>query len=442
MLNRTQFLAIPFMVLSLSTIAQAGTIPAGTEFQINTYTSLGQDVPQICSGADGNFVVVWESSADHDGQDRGIFGQRYASNGAKAGTEFQVNTYTFSDEAEPQVCCDAAGNFVVTWWNFGEDGDMFGVFGQRFASDGAFRGTEFQVNTYTTGTQADPAICCDAAGDFVIVWSSDQDGNYWGVFGQRFASDGAQRGTEFQINTFTPGFQRRPAICCDAAGDFVVAWQSEGQDGNYDGVFGQRFASGGSARGTEFQVNTYTTGGQDGPAICCDREGDFTVVWTTYIGEGPADVFGQRFVSGGAARGTEFQVNVYTTSRQREPSICCGLNGDFVVAWASEGQDGSRDGIFARRFSHTGGASSEFQVNTYTSNYQNEPAVACDANGNFVVVWESFRQDGSDEGIFGQRFQLLAQVPTPALSFAGIAVGVIALLGTAARALRRRGRGR
>jgi len=46
---------------------------------------------------------------------------------------------------------------------------------------------------------------------------------------------------------------------------------------------------------------------------------------------------------------------------------------------------------------------SEFQVNTYTTSFQRNPAVASDAAGNFVVVWDSSEgQDGSDSGVFGQ----------------------------------------
>src|SRR5512145_1124827 len=32
------------------------------------------------------------------------------------------------------------------------------------------------------------------------------------------------------------------------------------------------------------------------------------------------------------------------------------------------------------------------------------PAVAADAGGNFVITWDSYRQDGSDYGVFAQRF--------------------------------------
>ena len=37
----------------------------------------------------------------------------------------------------------------------------------------------------------------------------------------------------------------------------------------------------------------------------------------------------------------------------------------------------------------------EFQVNTFTLDFQYQPAVAADAQGNFVVVWQSNGSDGS-----------------------------------------------
>ena len=52
-------------------------------------------MPSVASDAAGNFVVVWDS-ADQDGSDVGVFGQRYASSGAPLGPEFRVNTYTTS----------------------------------------------------------------------------------------------------------------------------------------------------------------------------------------------------------------------------------------------------------------------------------------------------------------------------------------------------------
>lgn len=66
------------------------------------------------------------------------------------GSEFHVNTYTTDDQYASSVAADAAGNFVVVWQSFGQDGSGLGVFGQRYDSTGLPVGSEFQVNTATS----------------------------------------------------------------------------------------------------------------------------------------------------------------------------------------------------------------------------------------------------------------------------------------------------
>src|SRR5204862_333266 len=101
-------------------------------------------------------------------------------------------------------------------------------------------GGEFMVNTYTTGLQWYPAVASDASGNFVVVWESlGQDGGLDGVFRRRFDASGAALGSVFKVNSYTTGYQLRPAVASDPAGNFVVAWQDEGQDGS-TGVFAQR----------------------------------------------------------------------------------------------------------------------------------------------------------------------------------------------------------
>jgi hypothetical protein len=51
-------------------------------------------------------------------------------------------------------------------------------------------------------------------------------------------------GTEFQVNTWTTGYQREPSVAADSNGDFVVVWESYGQYGGDEfswGVFAQKF---------------------------------------------------------------------------------------------------------------------------------------------------------------------------------------------------------
>jgi hypothetical protein len=63
------------------------------------------------------------------------------------------------------VATEARGGFVVVWQSFSQDGSYFGVFGQRYDSNGAASGSEFQVNTYTARDQSAAAVAADPAAD-------------------------------------------------------------------------------------------------------------------------------------------------------------------------------------------------------------------------------------------------------------------------------------
>ena len=182
------------------------------------------------------------------------------------GSEFQVNTYSVFFQAFPSAAVDADGDFVVVWSgdvSTGTDTGSLSIQGQRYASDGSAQGAQFQVNTYTTNSQYRPSVAVNADGDFVVVWesygSSGTDTAYRSVQGQRYASDGSTRGAQFEVNTYTTNVQRNPSVAAAANGNFAVVWQSYGSSGTDTSGYsiqGQRYSSGGSTQGAEFQVNT------------------------------------------------------------------------------------------------------------------------------------------------------------------------------------------
>ncbi len=399
-----------FVVFGHPAILLAQAVPAGNEFQANAFTPANQEAPAIAVDPSGNFVVVWESYAQ-DGSDDGIFGRRFGPSAFPLGSDFQVNAYTTAYQSVPKVAGDGLGSFVVVWASYGQDGSGPGIFGRRFDPSGSPQGSDFQVNTFTTGTQYRPAVAMDPSGNFVVAWESDgQDGSDRGVFAQRYEATGAPSGSEFQVNTYTMSHQYGPAVAMDASGNFVVTWESYAQDGSGQGIFAQRYDGTGAASGFEFQVNTYTSDTQYSPAAAMDPNGNFVVVWTSLNQDGyQGGIFAQRYDDMGTPQGSEFQVNSTTTGWQYAPAAAMDGSGGFVVAWASPGQDGDGYGIFAQRFDDTGAPSGfEFQVNTYTTGLQTYPAVGATPAGDFVVVWSSYAQDGLGSGVFGQRYCLTA----------------------------------
>ena len=110
-----------------------------------------------------------------------------------------------------------------------------------WAQQGVPLGPEFRVNTETVDDQFSPSIASDSAGNFVVVWAGNlQDGSGRGILGQRYDSSGAPLGPEFRVNSYTTGDQYGPVVAVSATGSFIVAWQSIGQDGSLQGAFGQR----------------------------------------------------------------------------------------------------------------------------------------------------------------------------------------------------------
>jgi hypothetical protein len=388
---------------------EAQVVPDGPELQINTTTAAFQSGVTLSHDDGGGFVAAWQDYGQ-DGGGYGLFGQRFDSAGSKLGGEFQINSHTAAIyQRYAAVSHDPSCSFVVVWDSRAQDGSGEGVFGQRFDSAGGKLGLEFQVNMTTAGYQRIPALDHDSSGNFVVVWEDGGglDGSSYGVFAQRFDSSGVKLGVEFQVNTYTTSYQRSASVSYDSSGQFVVVWESDGQDGDLNGIFGQRFDAGGGKLGVEFQVHSFTSNRQRDPAIShATSGGGLVVLWTGYGQDGDVSgVFGQRFDGSGNKVGGDFQVNLYTAGTQWQPVVSHDPSGEFIAGWTSDEQDLSGHGIFGRRFDSAGAArGGEFQINTTTIGFQTAPQLSHDRHGNFVVAWAGPGAGGDLYGIYGQRF--------------------------------------
>ncbi|MEY4980123.1 MAG: hypothetical protein RLZZ352_2393, partial [Pseudomonadota bacterium] len=497
----------------------------GTETQINTYTTYSQQNPVITALSDGGYVVVWMSiPQDSGGWDWGIYAQRFDASGNAVGAETLVNSYTSYSQHQPSVTGLADGGYVITWSSEYQDGSSNGIFSQRYSANGqpeavltlsggaednvirldvqtggwnaaglegnagndtlvggsgndvldggtgndsldggagtdtavhsealvnitwgvaadggvsvsgstdSPEGTdslrnvervitadgstvtvqstriETRVNSTASGEQTESAVTALADGGYVVTWQSqNQDGIGWGIYAQRFDVNGNKTGAETLVNTTTSNDQQAPSITTLADGGYVVAWHSLYQDGSGWGVYAQRFDANGTAVGNETQVNTTTNSEQYGPTITALADGGYVVAWHAYNQDGSDyGVFLQRFDASGAVVGTETQINTYTSYDQQIPSITALADGGYVVAWMSLYQDGSEWGIYTQRFDASGAAvGTETQVNTTTYHYQYAPVITALADGGYVVAWMSLYQDGSDWGVYLQRF--------------------------------------
>lgn len=390
-------------------VASASSQPVvGPEFQVNGYTTGQSGSPSVAVSGSGGFVIAWMGQAP-PGTPRPIFARRYDSAGTPLdAADIRVNTFSNAFQGPPSVAVAPGGEFVVAWPIVGADGSGSGVFARRFDGAGAaLDPSEFQVNTYTSLSQTSPSVGIAVNGDFVVAWAGPEPGApRSAVFARRFDGSGSALDVgDIQVNEYPAAPFTVPSLGVAPSGDFVVVWDDWGSVGRYSTVFGRRFdSSGNPMEASEFQVNSYTTGGHYYPSIGVSGDGSFIVAWEWE----PVSMFGlgihaRRFASSGAALDAgEFQVSTYTWSDQAFPSVGVADSGDFVVAWQSDGQDGSGLGVFARRFESTGQPidAGDVRVDARTASSQLIPSASFGPAGRFVIAWQAADPDVQHFGVF------------------------------------------
>jgi hypothetical protein len=377
----------------------ANGIPQSENFLVNEDNlGVGQDHPRVASDIRGNFMIVWqdERNGNYD-----IYAQRFNLDGVKQGGNFQINDNAGSSEqAVPSIAMNVNGNCIVVWSDYRKGNHD--IYAQRYNEAGTKQGANFIVNDDGGDNwQYDPDVAIDKNGNFIIVWTDYRNKNY-DIYAQRYKADGAKQGSNFQVsdNSGTTT-QSAPAVEIDGNGNFVVLWQDT-RNGDYD-IYAQYFNSGGSKQGGNYQVSSENGNNlQNLPALAMAANGNWLAVWYDFRnGEKNTDIYAQRFTGGSTKQGTNFQVNNEAgSSWQDYPDIAANSNGNYVVVWRDE-RHGDYD-VYAQLFSTNGPMGANFRVNDDNGNsLQGANTVAIDNAGNFIIVWQDERNGNAD--IYAQR---------------------------------------
>lgn len=414
--------------LSATPVVQAATVPPGgaldaSQFLVNSFTTGFQNFPAVARDAAGDFVVVWYGAPLVNTYYLGVYAQRYNAAGQPQGNPITAGGVEPGSLASVSVAMDAAGDFVVAWSGYTASSAGANVYARQYTSSGSpVQSSPVQIDTFTYPRAQHASVAMDAAGDFVVTWQSyDQaaSNSAADIYAREFNAAGtALQTSEFLVNTITSGAQLSPVVAMDSGGDFVIAWEN-GRRGTTlyygEAIYARQYnASGTALQGIEFLVNTFSSSGQKMPTVAMDAAGDFVVAWesndqaTTNSGY---DVYARQFnANGTAVQANEFLVNTVTTSGQGAPSVAMDAAGDFVVAWNGEYITTYHlDHIYAREYNAAGTAlqTSQFMVNSPNTANQTTVAVAMDAAGDFITAWGSYDEAAynSASDIYARRFE-------------------------------------
>lgn len=316
------------------------------------------------------------------------------------GSEFQINTYTTASQTEPAVAARVNGDFVVVWQSVGQDGDSGGIFARQFDALGTPFAGESQVNLTSASNQGAPSIT-DATLDvgfgpvptFQVVWASSQAGGL-DVFGLKPGF------YEFETNTYTTGNQTIPRVVGLTGGGFATVWHDGSQFPLYERLVARIYDTTYAPVTGEFQIGPVAyPGSRRNPALARNASGGFVVSFADDYDSG-LGVF--VYDGSGTLVNGVYPFEGFTAigSANSLSDIAVDPSGDTFLVW----DNGSSDDIRAIRTDSLGNPTgSTFQINTYTTGAQIAPRIAANASGEFLVVWQS-PHDGDGTGVFGRLY--------------------------------------
>lgn len=358
-----------------------GLIPQGGEFAIAGSRRGDQVHPAAALNSNGGYLV-WQDNAVTP-QGARIQAERLDSSFRPAGSPFTVSAAWRSratgDQENPQVSLLQDGGAAIVWQGGRQRGkrSFEWIYARFFDATGRARRRDIVVSQSRRTPQSDPCVATLANGNVVVAWSSDgQDGNLQGIFARMFAANGRPQGREFQVNLFTAHNQRTPAVAALPNGGFVVAWISELQrSASTVNVYARRFDGSGNPNGGEFSVDENTVGACANPTVAASSQGGFAVAWS-----------------------------------QNETPILTSANATIVIstnqapgAYATNSWD-----VFGRVFDANAlPVTAAFRLNAYTYGDQFGPRLAASGNS-YMAVWNSLGQPDSQGhvdpwgGVFAQ----------------------------------------
>ncbi|MEW6536691.1 MAG: fibronectin type III domain-containing protein, partial [Candidatus Auribacterota bacterium] len=366
------------------------------EIRINERTDGNQSNPSTVSNGD-NYFVVWQGYGGREQSARyGIYGTVTDLYGNRVRFDFRISPNYTTTQSNASVTTDGDNYFVVWDWTQA-DGSGAKVLGQLFD----WRGDAIGSVKELTGTGRANASCAymgDGTNRYLLVY---QDKDSYEVYGRFLDNEGNPLGTEFRINTYTSSYQYNPAVACNGT-NYLVAWQSNGQDGSDYGIYGQTINSAGEKVGSEIKISTYTSYEQSTPSVTSDGI-NYYVTWHSRYQDGSEyGIYGQLLDGNGTRRGGETKINTTTYHHQHSPNATS--NGtNYMVSWihyyqlSGTWQYDVRGKLIDKQGRVLGG---EFTINKNITGNQYAPSVASDGN-NYYCAWQSDSQDGSSWGVYG-----------------------------------------
>jgi hypothetical protein len=376
-------------------IDASGSVPFATQTLFSDSLSINDRfvAPRIAVSPGGLMAVAWQDDRDSNGY-YDIYVRRFDAAGTPITREILVNSDSSGHQRRPDVAINDAGDFVVVWEDDRDGNGYYQILGRTFDSVGNALSGDVAVNPVGDGQQVWPSVGIDSVGNWVAAWEDDRDGNgYYEVFARRFERTGVALGGEIRVNQVSDGQQTGVEIAMAPDGRAVVAWEDDRDGNGYYQIVARSLDAGGLPAGNQFRVNEVSAGQHRKPTVALNASGRFVVAWEDdEDGNGHYQILGRLFDASGAPSGNQFTVNEVDAGQRRRPSV--GLNGSglFAVTWEDDQDGNGLYAILARTFNADGSPrTGSMPINAVPTGQQLSPSIGMADAGFYAATWQDER---------------------------------------------------
>jgi hypothetical protein len=289
-----------------------------------------------------------------------------------AGPDFQVSVVAEESQITPDVAQSTAGDMVAVW----ADGFEGAIKARLFDASGAPRSGEI----FVAPAGGSPCVAVTPLGDFVVAWELQGQ-----VYTRHFDRRGQAPATTF--DPLPPGVGRSPDVAVDPAGNVYVVWAEPHFEG--DTIMLQRRSPDGSGGSPPEPVNLPASFPRDHPRIAVDPSGSLLVSWNDHRREGgfDTDVLARRFDAPSGTWGPEVRVNADGVGDQEGSAPILYPDGTGAVVLG----DLRAQKVLARRIDATGNPTGEpvqlGDLGGFSTFSTVSPAAAAGLDGTALVAW-------------------------------------------------------
>lgn len=362
----------------------------------------------------GQVIAVWAGNASEKWDAPLVIWAGVIDHSGRVSGDFRIRPHRGWVSGYPAIDGDAAHGLVVLWTDFNAaDGSKEGILGRLVDLSLTPTSSTFQVNTVTVGRQIAPDVAMNSTGAYVAVWDDEVNFEKSAAKARFFHSSGSPQSDEITLASGSGTATLPPRV---AALDerYIVTWAARDGERSFDVYF--RIFNGDASEAVTARAHAPTAGSETYPDVATCKDGRFIIVWGSASRRTEADggIYGQWFDRTGTRLGEQLHINTYTKGLQNMPVVATTPNCQAIVIWQSYGQDGDQEGVYGRILDPAGtGASAEFRINESTKGPQGwsayrETAVVADTDSSFFAAWTSIPNYSNtladDPDVMGQWF--------------------------------------